>query len=47
MGGLAEVVGLRIALGIIAVAGVAVFALSLRLREPKEEAATEGGVGLP
>ena len=34
VGGLAEAIGLRAALGIIAVAGVAVFALSLRLREP-------------
>ncbi|MDQ3436348.1 MAG: MFS transporter, partial [Actinomycetota bacterium] len=33
VGGLAEAIGLRAALGIIAVAGVAVFALSLRLRE--------------
>jgi MFS family permease len=33
VGGLAEAIGLRGALGIIAVAGVAVFALSLRLRE--------------
>jgi MFS family permease len=38
VGGLAEVIGLRAALGIIAVAGLAVFALSLRLREPKAEA---------
>ena len=34
VGGLAEAIGLRAALGIIAVAGVAVFALSLRLRDP-------------
>ena len=34
VGGLAEAISLRAALGIIAVAGVAVFALSLRLREP-------------
>jgi MFS family permease len=35
VGGLAEVTGLRIALGIIAAAGLAVFALSLGLREPR------------
>jgi predicted MFS family arabinose efflux permease len=35
VGGLAEVAGLRIALGIIAAAGLAVFALSLGLREPR------------
>jgi MFS family permease len=40
VGGLAEVVGLRVALGVIAVAGVAVFVLSLRLREPKPDTAT-------
>ncbi len=34
IGWLAEVGGLRAALGVIAVAGLAVFALSLRLREP-------------
>jgi MFS family permease len=44
VGGLAEAIGLRIALGVIAVAGLAVFALSFRLREP--EAATSGrGIG--
>jgi MFS family permease len=35
VGGLAEVAGLRIALGIIAAAGLAIFALSLGLREPR------------
>jgi MFS family permease len=35
VGGLAEVAGLRIALGIIAAAGLAVFVLSLGLREPR------------
>jgi MFS family permease len=39
VGGLAEVTGLRIALGIIAAAGLAVFALSLRLRDPRAGAA--------
>ena len=33
VGGLAEVVGLRVALRVIVVAGLAVFILSLRLRE--------------
>jgi MFS family permease len=33
VGGLAELVGLRLALGIIALAGLAVFALSLSLRK--------------
>ncbi len=37
VGGLAEVVGLRAALGVIAVAGLAVFVLSLRLREDQEK----------
>lgn len=37
VGGLAEVTGLRIALGIIAAAGLAVFALSLGLREPRPD----------
>ncbi len=47
VGGLAEAIGLRAALGVIAVAGAAVFALSLRLREPKAGTATEGGPGAP
>ncbi len=47
VGGLAEAIGLRAALGVIAVAGAAVFALSLRLREPKARTATEGGAGVP
>jgi MFS family permease len=47
VGGLAEAIGLRAALGVIAVAGAAVFALSLRLREPKAGTATEGGAGAP
>jgi MFS family permease len=47
VGGLAEAIGLRAALGVIAVAGAAVFALSLRLREPKAGTATEGGAGVP
>jgi MFS family permease len=47
VGGLAEAIGLRAALGVIAVAGAAVFALSLRLREPKARTATEGGAGAP
>ena len=37
VGGLAEVVGLRMALGLIAVAGLCVFVLSLRLREDREK----------
>jgi MFS family permease len=37
VGGLAEVVGLRAALGVIVVAGLAVSALSLRLREDQEK----------
>jgi MFS family permease len=46
VGGLAEAIGLRAALGIIAVAGVAVFALSLRAcgnrgRRPRPKAASE------
>ena len=41
VGGLAEVAGLRIALGIIAVAGLAVFVLSLGLREPRPDVASE------
>jgi MFS family permease len=47
VGGLAEAIGLRAALGVIAVAAAAVFALSLRLREPKARTATEGGAGAP
>ena len=47
VGGLAEATGLRAALGIIAVAGLAVFVLSLALREPEADPATEGGVGPP
>ena len=47
VGGLAEVVGLRAALGVVAAAGLAVFVLSLCLREPKAGAATEDGVGDP
>jgi MFS family permease len=41
VGGIAEVTGLRIALGIIAAAGLVVFALSLGLREPRSDAAAE------
>ena len=37
VGGLAEVVGLRGALGLIALAGLSVFALSLKLKENEEE----------
>ncbi len=37
VGGLAEVVGLRLALGLIAVAGLCIFVLSLRLREDGEK----------
>jgi MFS family permease len=37
VGGLAEVAGLRTALGVVAAAGIAVFLLSLRLREPGED----------
>jgi MFS family permease len=37
VGGLAEVAGLRTALGVVAAAGLAVFLLSLRLREPGED----------
>jgi MFS family permease len=37
VGGLAEVVGLRVALGVIAVAGLSVFVLSLRLKEYQEK----------
>ncbi|MDP9479053.1 MAG: MFS transporter [Actinomycetota bacterium] len=37
VGGLAEVVGLRMALGLIAVAGLCVFVLSLRLGEDREK----------
>jgi MFS family permease len=47
MGGLAEAIGLRVALGVVAVSGAAVFALSLRLREPKARTATEDGAGAP
>jgi MFS family permease len=38
VGGLAEVVGLRAALGVVAAAGLTVFVLSSRLREPKAAA---------
>jgi MFS family permease len=37
VGGLAELVGLRVALGVIVVAGLAIFILSLRLREDGEK----------
>jgi len=37
VGGLAEVVGLRTALGVIVVAGLAVFVLSLRIREDQDK----------
>jgi MFS family permease len=37
VGGLAEVVGLRSALGVVAAAGLAVFVLSFRLRDPGED----------
>jgi MFS family permease len=47
VGGLAEVAGLRAALGVVAVAGLATFVLSLRLREPKADTTTEGGVRAP
>jgi MFS family permease len=47
VGGLAEVAGLRVALGVVAAAGFTVFVLSLRLGEPKAGTATEGGVGAP
>jgi MFS family permease len=47
VGGLAEVAGLRGALGVVAVAGLAIFVLSLRLREPKADTATEDGVEAP
>ena len=47
VGGLAEVAGLRTALGVVAVAGLAIFVLSLRLRQPKVDAVTEGGVQTP
>jgi MFS family permease len=47
VGGLAEVVGLRAALGVVAAAGLTVFVLSLRLREPKADTATEGCVRAP
>ena len=43
VGGLAEAIGLRAALGVIAVAGLAVFVLALALHEPEVDAATEGG----
>jgi MFS family permease len=39
VGGLAEVVGLRAALGVVAAAGLAIFLLSLHLREPKADTA--------
>lgn len=42
VGGLAEVAGLRVALGVVAVAGLVIFVLSLRLREPKADTVTEG-----
>ena len=41
VGGIAEITGLRMALGIIAAAGLSVFALSLALREPPSDAAAE------
>jgi MFS family permease len=41
VGGIAEVTGLRIALGIIAAAGLMVFALSLSLRDPQSDTAAE------
>lgn len=47
VGGLAEVAGLRIALGVVTVAGLAIFVLSLRLREQKADTAIEGGVEAP
>jgi MFS family permease len=47
VGGLAEVVGLRAALGVVAAAGLAVLVLSLCLREPKAGTATKDGVGDP
>jgi MFS family permease len=47
VGGLAEAAGLRAALGVVAVTGLAIFMLSLRLREPKADTATEGGVAAP
>src|SRR3712207_5473042 len=37
VGGLAEVVGLRVALGLIALAGLSVFVLSLKLEENEEK----------
>ncbi len=37
MGGLAEVVGLRGALGLIALAGLSVFVLSLKLEKDEEK----------
>ena len=40
VGGLAEVVGLRAALGVIVVAGLAVFILSLRLGEDQQKSVT-------
>ena len=40
VGGLAEVVGLRAALGVIVVAGLVVFILSLRLREDQQKSVT-------
>ena len=40
VGGLAEVAGLRVALGVVGAAGLIVFVLSLRLREPKRTPAT-------
>ena len=47
VGGLAEVVGLRAALGVVAVAGLAIFLLSLHLREPKADTATQGSFRTP
>jgi hypothetical protein len=41
VGGLAEILGLRVALGTIAVAGALIFALSLRLA-PSEQLPTPG-----
>jgi MFS family permease len=47
VGGLAEVAGLRTALGVVAVAGLAIFMLSLLLQQPKADTATEGRVRAP
>jgi MFS family permease len=43
VGGLAELLGLRAALGTIAVAGAAIFALSLRVGSDRRSSAGEGG----